>query len=145
MGALSSSASLTTQHIPKEGVRQEHSRTRNGIATAGSDDESGLSLKLRGTGWGSRRAVIGLCGGGELTNGSTGWGPPPAGGPGGANSGWGAPPPPNPSIAAAWGAPVNASNQMSSSSGKILLNLFFLFKEAEQSNFDIIKFLILCG
>ena len=85
-------------------------------------DQQGLSFKLRGTGWGSRRALVGLCGGGELTNGSTGWGPPPAGGPGGTNSGWGAPPPPNPSIAAAWGAPTNASNQMSSSSGN---NTFF--------------------
>lgn len=134
MGAPSS-ASLTTQHIPKEGVRQEQSRTGNGISSTGSDDESGLSLKLRGTGWGSRRALIGLCGGGELTNGSTGWGPPPAGGPGGANSGWGAPPPPNPSIAAAWGAPVNASNQMSSSSGKILSVLVKISGTSENIEF----------
>jgi hypothetical protein len=104
-GAPSSPSSSLSSDIPIE----------TGISSKSDDD--GLSFKLRGTGWGKRRAVLGLSGGGELTNGSTGWGPPPATGPGGANSGWGAPPPPNPSIAAAWGSPANASNQMSSSSG----------------------------
>ncbi len=93
-----------------------------GISYSGSNDNPSYFFKLRGTGWGSRRALIGLFGGGELTNGSIGWGPTPKGGPDGTNSGWGAPPMPNPSTDAAWGAPVNASNQMSSSCGNKLFN-----------------------
>ena len=99
-------ASKASSHIPKEDCDRQ---SKTGIS---SSDEDRLSFKLRGTGWGNRRAIIGLSGGGELTNGSTGWGPPPASG-AGANSGWGAPPPPNPSVAAAWGNPVHPATSSS--------------------------------
>jgi hypothetical protein len=111
-GSAGGAPSTPSSHIPKGG-RARQSKT--GIS---SSDEDSLSFPPRGTGWGSRRAAIGLSGGGELTNGSTGWGPPPASNSATANTGWGAPPPPNPTVAAAWGTPGSASNPMSSASGQ---------------------------
>lgn len=96
------------------------------------EDESGISFKLRGTGWGSRRALYGLYGGGELNNGSIGCEAPSLTGPGGDNTGWGASPPPNPTTAPATGAPVNASNQMPLSPGKILLKQILEIELAEE-------------
>ncbi len=80
----------------------------------GLRDSEGLSKtmpttqKVRGSGWGIMPG-LGLRGGGDtsIANGTSGWGPPPAGGnPAASNTGWGAPPPPNAVAAAAWGAPA---------------------------------------
>ena len=78
------------------------------------------------SGWGIPIG-IGLKGGAggdtSVANGTSGWGPPPAGGAGAAaSSGWGAPPPPNPVASAAWGAPAagqgNKQPTMSLNNGK---------------------------
>ena len=77
--------------------------------TCASQQQKALKFLKRASGWNSPLLALGLKGGagGEtsVANGTSGWGPPPAGG-AGAGSGWGAPPPPNPVANAAWGAPA---------------------------------------
>lgn len=81
-------------------------------------------LLSKRSGWGIPMAgLIGLKGGagGEtsVANGTSGWGPPPAGAGGASTTGWGAPPPPNPVASAAWGAP--APGQGKTQNGKNFL------------------------
>jgi hypothetical protein len=74
---------------------------------------------------------LGLRGGagGEtsVANGTTGWGPPPAGAAAATNSGWGAPPPgPNPVASAAWGAPIPAQQGNKNPNGKYAIYYIFI-------------------
>nr|XP_040571029.1 protein Gawky-like isoform X2 [Lepeophtheirus salmonis] len=78
------------------------------------DCASYLHSITRGSSWGGLR--IGLLGGGDnsLSNGTSGWGPPP-GTATGATGGWGtAPSAPNPIASVTWGNPNPSTSQMSS-------------------------------
>lgn len=90
--------------------------------TCASQQQKALKFLKRASGWNSPLLALGLKGGagGEtsVANGTSGWGPPPAGG-AGAGSGWGAPPPPNPVANAAWGAP--APGQPKTQTGMLFL------------------------
>jgi len=77
-------------------------------------DGGRFSLRLRGTTWGTRRAVVGLLGGGERTSGSMGNSPQPGASADLGSSGWG----PTPSSSsAAWGNAALPSSQASSQPG----------------------------